>query len=248
LENQARQAVHFIRRVVVGLPRAAKSLIALSTDLVGFAVCVIATLWLMYLGPYVVSHALMVGVVAVVSVFLAWWQGMYRSVVRYMGLDLFVAGARTALGSAVVGAVLMQFFVFGATPYRWATAYAAFSFIYVCGSRYFARILLVQRRAPKNRERVIIYGAGDAGVQLVGSLQDGDEYLPVAILDDDPKLHGKKVKGLEVHAPADVRALCGALNASRLLLAIPSARLRRRRQILEQLSEFPVHVQTIPAE
>ena len=119
---------------------------------------------------------------------------MYRSVVRYMGLDLFIAGSLTAVGSAIVGAVLMNVFVFGGTPRRWAIAYALFAFIYICGSRYFARMFLVNRRAQAHRHKVIIYGAGSAGVELTMSLQSGDEYLPVAILDDNPVLHGKKVK------------------------------------------------------
>jgi FlaA1/EpsC-like NDP-sugar epimerase len=183
---------------------------------------------------------------ALVSVGLAWSQGMYRSVVRYMGLDLFIAGSLTAVGSAIAGAVLMNVFVLGGTPRRWAIAYALFSFIYICSSRYFARMFLIDRLAQQQRQKVIIYGAGSAGVALTMSLQDGDEYLPVAMLDDDPKLHGKKVKGLEVHAPAEIEALCRRYGASQVLLAVPSTRRRSRRRILELLSEFPVHVQTIP--
>lgn len=235
-----------MRELILGLPRPVKSSIAFSSDLIGFAFCVVAALWLTHLDPYVSSHIPVVVATALLSLFLAWSQGMYRSVVRYMGLDLFVAGGQTALVSAGVGALLMQLFAFGATPYRWAIAYAAFSFIYICGSRYLARVVLVKRRASEHRERVIIYGAGIAGVQLAASLQDGDDYLPVAMLDDNPKLHGNKVRGLEVYSPTEVKELCDEMNVSRLLLAIPSAKMRRRREILESLSEFPVHVQTVP--
>jgi len=246
VKYRAEQAVKKIRNVLVDLPRAGKSSIALLVDLIGFSLCAVAALWLVHLAPYVAPSLLVIAVTALASVFLAWWQGMYRSVVRYMGLELFIAGARTALGSAVVGAILMQFFVFAATPYRWATAYAAFSFIYMCGSRYAARLFLIEKRAHKHRERVIIYGAGDAGVQLTTSLQEGDEYLPVAMLDDDTNLHGKKVKGLEVYPPSDLTALCREFDAKRVFLAVPRAESRSRRQILEHLSEFPIRVQTIP--
>ena len=246
MSDKARQAAQSVRGFLIGLSRPAKSIIAVTVDLLGLSLCVVAALWLVSLTPYVIPYFLVVVVTALASVFIAWWQGMYRSVVRYMGLDLFIAGSRAALGSAVVGAVLMRFLVFGATPYRWAAAYAAFSFIYICGSRYFARLFLIERRAQKHREKVIVYGAGSAGVQLTMSLQDGDEYLPVAMLDDDPKLHGKKVKGLEVCSPSDLEALCRKFDAKRVLLAVPRAGNSIRRQILENLSEFPVHVQTIP--
>ena len=149
MKDKASQTIRSIRRALIALPQGGKTSIAFSVDLVGFSLCVVAALWLVHLAPYVVPYLLVVAVTALASIFFAWWQGMYRSVVRYMGFDLFVVGARSALGSAVIGAVLMQILVFGATPYRWATAYAAFSFIYIVGSRYLARLFLVERRAQK---------------------------------------------------------------------------------------------------
>ena len=247
VKDKARQAVRSIRRTLIALPQGGKSSIAFSVDLIGFSLCVVSALWLVHLAPYVIPYLLVVAVTALASIFFAWLQGMYRSVVRYMGFDLFVVGARSALGSAVIGAVLMQNLVFGATPYRWATAYAAFSFIYIIGSRYLARLFLVERRAQKHRERVIIYGAGSAGVELATNLQDGDQYLAVVMLDDDLKLHGKKVKGLEVRPPSDLAALCRKFDAKRIFLAMPRAEIRSRRQVLEHLSEFPIRVQTVPS-
>jgi FlaA1/EpsC-like NDP-sugar epimerase len=41
--------------------------------------------------------------------------------------------------------------------------------------------------------------------------------------------------------------LCEELSVRTVLLAMPSANLRRRRTVLKQLSEFPVRVQTVPA-
>ena len=246
MNNKASRAVDSLREFLIGLSRPAKSVIAFTADLVGFGLCVLAALWLIALSPFAFSHTSVVIATALISVGLAWWQGMYRSVVRYMGRDLFIAGSLTAVGSAIAGAVLIHVFVFGGTPSRWAIAYALFSFLYVCGSRYFARLFLVDRRARQQRQKVIIYGAGAAGVELTMSLQDGDEYLPVAMLDDDPKLHGKKVKGLEVHPPSEIEVLCRQYGVKHVLLAMPRARRISRRKILEHLSEFPVRVQTIP--
>ena len=239
-------AVDSIRGTLIGLPRAAKSLTAFTVDLIGFSLCVIAALWLIALSPYAFSHSSVMIATALVSVGLAWWLGMYRSVVRYMGLDLFISASITGIASGIAGAILMNVFVFEGTPRRWAVAYALFSFIYICGSRYFARRFLIERRAREHRERVVVYGAGSAGVRLIESLQGGGEYLPVAMLDDDPKLHGKKIKGIEVRAPSDLEAVCKEFGAKRVLLAVPRAGHSIRRRILENLSEYPVHVQTIP--
>ena len=246
MKDSSGQAVKSLRRFLIGLPRAGKSSLAFTVDLIGFSVCVIAALWLIALGPYALNHAPVMIATALVSVGIAWLLGMYRSVVRYMGLDLFISAGITAVASGIAGAILMSIFVFAGTPVRWAIAYTLFSFIYICGSRYSARMFLIDRRAQKHRERVIVYGAGSAGVRLISSLQGGDDYRPVALLDDDAKLHGKRIRGLEVHAPSELEALCRNFDVKRVLLAVPRAGHSIRRQILENLSEFPLRVQTIP--
>jgi FlaA1/EpsC-like NDP-sugar epimerase len=244
--DRAKRVTDALRGFLIGLPRPAKSAIAFTADLIGFALCVLCAFWLLALGSRAVSHGTIIVFTALLSVALAWLQGMYRSVVRYMGIDLLIAGARTAVVSAVVGGLVMQVFVFGGIPRRWAVAYALFSFIYICGSRYFARMFLVDRRARHNRENVIIYGGGSAGHRLAMTLNGGDDFLPVAMIDDDPTLQGKKVQGLEVYPPAKIETLCDQYGATRILLAMPRVRGRARREILEQLSAFPLHVQTIP--
>ena len=244
--DRAKRLADSLRGFLIGLSRPVKSAVAFTVDLIGFSLSVLFAFWLLALGSYAIENVVVVIFTALVSVGLAWFQGMYRSIVRYMGLDLLLAGARTAIFSAIAGGILMQVFVFGGTPRRWAVAYAMFAFIYVCGSRYFARMFLVERRAKRNRENVIIYGAGSAGDRLITSLKGNDQYLPVAMLDDDKTLQGTKVQGLEVHAPTKLKALCEEFEVGRLLLALPSVKGRNRRRILEQLSVFPVHVQTVP--
>src|SRR5690606_40493929 len=96
------------------------------------------------------------------------------------------------------------------------------------------------------REPVIIYGAGEGGARLAASLRGSDDFLPVAMVDDNILLHGKRVQGVEVYSPTHIERLIQDTGATRVLLAMPSASRRTRRQVLERLSDFPVHVQTIP--
>ena len=136
------------------------------------------------------------------ALLLSWSNGLYRSVVRYMGLDLFIVGAKTAAGSAVAGGIYLYVAEIAGAPVRWAVALWGIAFIYICSSRYLARIFLVHRRSRVERERVIIYGAGSAGAQLAITLFGGDQFLPVAMVDDDRTLYRKLVKGLTVLPPA----------------------------------------------
>ena len=164
-----------------------------------------------------------------------------------MGLDLFIAGAKTAAGAAIIGGVILYFIdIAGAAP-RWVIAYFGMAFIYICSSRYIARLFLIHRQSPVELERVIIYGAGSAGAKLAIALLGDDHFLPVAMVDDDVTLHKKLVKGLVVHSPTNIEAIIRNTNATRVLLAMPTASRWKRRAVLEYLSQFPVHVQTIPA-
>ncbi len=236
-----------LRDFLVGLARPTKQLVALSADASGFALSAAVATWLIF--GYSQSLAQMTAICLIsvgVAVPIAWSQGLYRSVVRYMGLDLFVAGVKTAAGSAVIVAAILYFSGIGSAPFRWALAFWAMAFIYICAGRYLARVFLINRRSRVERERVIIYGAGSAGAELLIGLLGGDQFLPVAMIDDDPALTNKKVKGLVVHSPAAIEAIIHDSGASRVLMAMPNASRRDRRAALERLSKFPVHVQTIP--
>jgi FlaA1/EpsC-like NDP-sugar epimerase len=93
---------------------------------------------------------------------------------------------------------------------------------------------------------VIVYGAGDAGAHLVSALIGRGEFVPVAFVDDNPALRGAVINGLEVHPPASLAGFVEEFGVSRVLLALPSVSRRRRLEIINQLEQFPVHVQTIP--
>src|SRR5690606_33072835 len=236
------------RTVVLDLPRAHKQAAMILSDVAGIVLCVWGAGWLATGARTLatVEMFLLTIVTVVVTVPIAWRAGLYRSIIRYMGADLFVAGSKTALSvSAVVG-----FLVYAgdlvAAPFRWAITFSALSLIYIVGSRFAARVFLNRRNLQ--REPVIIYGAGEGGARLAASLRGSDdEFLPVALVDDNILLHGKRVHGVEVYPPTYIEKLIQDTGATRVLLAMPSASRRTRRMVLEKLSEFPVHVQTIPA-
>ncbi len=236
-----------MREFLIGLSRPIKQLIAFGTDAIGFAICAIGVWWLLFTGELSTALVVWMSLTTIVAaLLLGWSQGLYRSVVRYMGLDLFIAGAKAAAGAALVGVAFLYFNNIAGAPIRWAIAYWGMAFFYICSSRYLARVFLIHRRSPVERERVIIYGAGSAGAQLAITLHGDDQFLPVAMVDDDLSLHKKLVKGLTVHSPTHIEAIIRNTNATRVLLAMPTASRWKRRAVLEYLSQFPVHVQTIP--
>jgi FlaA1/EpsC-like NDP-sugar epimerase len=183
-------------------------------------------------------------VTVVMTIPIAWHEGLYRSIIRYTGADLFVAGSKTTLAITLLVGFLVYAGELVSAPFRWSIIFCALSLIYMVGCRFSARVFLNRRNL--DREPVIIYGAGEGGARLAGSLRGGADFLPVAMVHDNLLLHGKRVNGIEVYSPMHIEKLIESTGATRVLLAMPSASRRTRRMILERLSDFPVHVQTIP--
>ncbi|NQD97167.1 polysaccharide biosynthesis protein, partial [Pseudomonas sp. CrR25] len=94
--------------------------------------------------------------------------------------------------------------------------------------------------------RVAVYGAGAAGNQLVAALRMGRAMRPVAFIDDDDDIATRVIAGLQVFKPKHIQQMIEQTGAQEILLAIPSASRARRREILELLEGFPLHVRSIP--
>ena len=235
-----------LRQSVLSLPRAQKQVAMILADVVGISVCVWGAVWIATGTRQLATPdiALLAVVAIVLTIPIAWHEGLYRSIIRYMGADLFVAGSKAALAVTAVLALLVYAADLVSAPLRWAIAFCALSLIYMVGCRFLARVFLNRRNL--DREPVIVYGAGEGGARLISSLKDGDDFIPIALVDDNVLLHGQRVNGVEVYSPSQIETLIQDTEATRVLLAMPSATRRTRRMVLERLSDFPVHVQTIP--
>jgi len=170
--------------------------------------------------------------------------GFYRSVVRFLGFELVVAAFKTM---TLVGVVLFAGIAWADTwpaALRVGTTFWLLGMVYVVGGRLTVRWFLQSRNA--DGDRVVIYGAGDAGAHLVSALRGRGEFVPIAFIDDNAALRGAVINGLEVHPLRDLPNLIEEFGVSRVLLALPSVSRRRRLEVINQLEQFAVHVQTMP--
>ena len=244
-----------IRRLFVSLPRISKRLIMASVDFCVFVICALFILRFLFAARIFPIDYLVIGVAAgVIGVVVGWQQGIYNTIVRYVGPEYFhranISTAIATLFVAFLGVVIKTNSIASKwtviDPFKWAIFYWAIVVLYICYSRYISRTFLTQDKSITDRERVIIYGAGSAGAQLVDCLQSGKLVLPIAMIDDDASLYGTTVRGIPVYSPDDIEEIVRLQGISRILLAIPSASRRRRRIVIESLVPLPAHVQTIP--
>jgi len=198
--------------------------------------------------PYLSGSVWLFLFTPVVGVYVFMRLGLYRAVVRFMGAQAIWAVAK--------GVMLLALFlwsaamVFQVTPFPRSIpiSFSLAALVYVGGSR-----LLIRHyyhwllKYHMNKEAVLIYGAGGAGVQLATALSDGKEYFPVGFVDDDSSLWGATIKNLPVHSPSSIDDIIIANDVSHVLLAVPNASNKERRKMLENLGKANVHVQTIPS-
>lgn len=179
-----------------------------------------------------------------VSVLVFIRLGLYRAVLRYVGINALgaVVGGVFASCIALVG---ISFFFHIGVPRTVPVIFASFSLLLIGGSRIVVRAL-VGKVSESKRKPIIIYGAGSAGRQLAMALRHGAEYRVVAFIDDDKSKQGSTIEGHSVCSYDQLKLLVHQEEIEKILLALPSTSRSRRKKILQKLEQFAVQVQTIP--
>lgn len=192
-------------------------------------------MWLMLLAP-------------VISIPFFIHLGLYRAVIRYIGSQALITVGKGAFFSTLVMAVLVALLHLQGIPRSVLFIYFGLAFLLLGGSRYMVRYwhYFVLHRSSASQP-VIIYGAGQAGMQLASALGRGREFSPALFVDDNPALHRSVIQGLQVYAPAELPELVQRFGIGHILLAMPAADQTRRAHILTRLEHLPVHVRSIPA-
>ena len=141
--------------------------------------------------------------------------------------------------------MITNFFLTIDLPKTVPVIYFALTLSFIGGSRLLLRLTVssIDRRI---KSPVIIYGAGSAGRQLAVGLKNGSDYHTTAFIDDDPDKIGSIIQGIPVVDVSDARRIIRANKVSKILLALPSISRIERKQILQNLENLQVQVQTIP--
>ncbi|AJE15475.1 polysaccharide biosynthesis protein [Stutzerimonas balearica] len=252
-----------LRARLVALSRRQKRLIQVATDVV----LVWVALWLAFFvrvgeADFVeplAGHAWLFVVAPLISVPFFIRLGMYRAVMRYFGNDALMAIAKAVTLSTLVLALAVYWRSDAPKliPRSMVFNYWWLSLVLIGGLRlvmrqyflgdWFSPVSLTKfKTRDAGIAKVAVYGAGAAGNQLVAAVRLGRVMSPVAFIDDDPRLQNRSIAGLKVYPAKRIAQMIEETGAAQILLAIPSASRSRRREILEMLEHFPLHVRSVP--
>ena len=179
--------------------------------------------------------------------------GLYRAVIRYIGNKALWVVIKAVTLSVLIWATAVHLLGLPhPVPRSVIFIYWFVVIVTVGGSRMLARWLILhqfpggQQKVKSDSKRVVIYGAGASGRQLSEALYHSPEFTVVAYIDDNPVLNGLEVNAVRIYPATAVPDLIGAYDIDSIFLAMPSATMHRRREIIDQLSIHELKVMTLP--
>ncbi len=242
-------------RSVLSLPRFAKQAIAIITDI---SLCII-TLWIalfLRLDSYQFSTldqslrwASLVSVLIAIPIF--WIMGLYRSIFRYSSSNVMASVSFSILVYGLFYFSIISIFGIKGIPRSIGLLQPLFFLFAIVSSRLFAEYVLIGNfKNTKEKAvlpKVLIYGAGSAGRQLLQALNNSNEMKVVGFIDDDEQLHGQLLGNQNIFSSKELGKLIETTKANHILLALPSVKRNRRLQILKNINRYKVKVKTLPS-
>jgi FlaA1/EpsC-like NDP-sugar epimerase len=178
--------------------------------------------------------------------------GLYRCSLRYACIpDLISIGKTACLSSVFFWALVSWQF------HRLRIPFVLFVLDWMIlqvlwgGLHFGSRILRTKQAAQrKHGRRVLIIGAGDAGMTLLKELSTdpASQCQPIALVDDDPAKSNRTMYGVPVIGGIkDIARLATEMRAEEILVCIPSATPSQMSDILAVCRRSRLPVRTLPS-
>ncbi len=187
------------------------------------------------------------------SVIIFYFFGIYQSVLRFIDLAFIYSLIKAMLTVFILNLIVRALFFNAAIFFGediniifssrdWLTS-LLLSIVLIFCSRIFANYFLAKKKYEK---RVVVYGAGSAGIQLAGALRVSKEMQPIAFVDSDPSLHDTFIGSIKVLHPEKLERLALRGKVDEVLIAMPSASKLTVKNLLREIEELSVKVRILP--
>lgn len=236
----------------LNLSRIYKQLIAVTLDVIFLPLTFCLAIWLRYdyLNlPLLLQYKLLLFATPIISIPIFIRLGLYRAVIRFIDHKIVYVVVFGVSLSVITLAALATFTQTGGYSRAVFGTYWISTILYLAASRFIARAYLLQLSGfigNSGAVRVAIYGAGQAGSQLAIALRTGNEYLPVAFIDDKKELHNATIAGIKVFSAGELRDLIVRYDIKEILVAIPSQTKAQQKRILDHLEPLKVKIKVAP--
>lgn len=178
---------------------------------------------------------------------------LYRSLWSYASVDEFLFAIGACISADAISLVF-SIFVHRQLPLTISILAGIFSIILVVGFRMAFRIyrnyaLSLDKTYKDAVNRVMVIGAGSAGTILIKEMKRHKEmnYKPVAVIDDNKSKVGTIVSGVKVYGTRnEILSTASSKDIDTILIAIPSADNKNKKQILDICKQTGCTVKVVP--
>lgn len=176
---------------------------------------------------------------------LFYFFDMYNSIVRYFNAKSFLRVQCLLIVTTLifyVSGIVFEAFV----PLSVPIVFLVLTTIMIAGARTLVGFI-IEKHWFDQREGVVIYGASNAGRQLVQALSLGKKYQPLAFIDEKKRYQGRTVLGLKIFPHFKVSQLVKKYGQFKVLIAIPQVDPIRLKQIVASLEPHALELLIVPS-
>lgn len=244
-----------IAEYLLSLPRSVKRLILLVSDLTLSFVCLFLALSLRY--GHIAHHIspVILALCATLPILGLYLIGFYKGVARGFLDTVMGQVAQLFFILIVIYEIIIYLNPLQGVPRSVPIIFLFLFFIGLWNSRLIIRELLTRWRSHEQsrpsdssaRDNIVIYGAGEAGKDLLEGLRNSHKYHVVAYVDDDKQLIGAYLLGKKIYAAHSIETVIKKYDVAQVFLAMPSVSRARKRQIIDRLSDISIKIQDLPS-
>ena len=237
---------------IINLPRYAKKIIAIIIDL---NLCIVCT-WLAFylrLEEFIKINDVAI-LLVLISILLAvpifWLSGLYKTMVRSAGSSIILTVTISIFAYSLIYFTVVTIYGIQGVPRSIGILQPVLLFLGILSSRIIINNLFIRSLNLRNsikKKNILIYGAGNAGRQLLNSLENNSEMKVIGFLDDNQQFHRQILSGQTVYDPLKIEKIINEKNIDLVLLALPSITRAKRNKIIESLSRYKIIVKTLPS-
>ncbi|MBD2443048.1 polysaccharide biosynthesis protein [Dolichospermum sp. FACHB-1091] len=190
----------------------------------------------------------------VVKLIIFWRVGFYRRYWKYASIEEGIYIVTLMMGVVVIQTTLFNLLemLLGELPQSLPILEGILSCIFVILLRFSVRVverISHRQKISKNRERVLIIGAGSAGVSLVEDMQRNPQFgaYPVGFIDDDIKKQNIHLRGIPVLGNRQkISEVIKTLKIHKVIIAMPTVPGQTIREIVDICQNNGMQPSTLP--
>ena len=179
-----------------------------------------------------------------ISVPIFYLFGLYNSMTRYtsyQSIRVIIFGV--SIYTTLWFMLLLYIGIFE-KPYDFLIINWILTIFLIGGLRIVTRWLLTAEESSSSK--VVIYGAGSAGIQLKSAIEYNPSIKVSGFLDDDPNIQGLDIENIRVYKPSSLPKLIDKKGISQVLIALPTITRSEKVALLQSLKKYPLEIRSLP--